>query len=107
MEARIYDYLPKDAVFIRTEVFMKEQKFENEFDELDEKCRHLIVYDTDKPVGNCRFYKENNDSYVIGRIAVLLDYRGLGIGRIIVQKAEEYIKEIGGKEVNVTKLRLI
>lgn len=40
MEAIRYDYLSDDAKFIRQEVFMKEQGFQNEFDETDDGAMH-------------------------------------------------------------------
>lgn len=102
METKIYDYLHEDAIYIRTEIFMKEQGFENEFDEIDEQCMHLVIYDKDTPIGTCRLYQQDENRYVIGRIAVLSNYRSLGIGKVIVEKAEEYIKKIGGKEITLS-----
>lgn len=102
MKTKIYDYLHQDAIDIRTEIFMKEQGFENEFDEIDEQCMHLVIYDKDTPIGTCRFYSQDNNQYVIGRIAVLSSYRSMGIGKVIVEKAEEYIKKIGGIEVTLS-----
>ena len=102
MEIKIYDYLQEDAIFIRTEVFIKEQKFRNEFDELDKVSTHLVIYDNEIPVGTCRFYKVDNDKYVLGRIAVVCNYRGLGIGKMILEEAENYIVEAGGKEINLS-----
>ncbi len=102
MITKIYDYLHQDAINIRTEIFMKEQGFENEFDEIDEQCMHLVIYDKVTPIGTCRFYSQDNNQYVIGRIAVLSSYRSMGIGKVIVEKAEEYIKKIGGIEVTLS-----
>lgn len=35
MQIKHFDTLPEDAIFIRKEVFVKEQGFKNEFDEKD------------------------------------------------------------------------
>lgn len=102
MQTKVYDYLHKDAIYIRTEVFMKEQGFENEFDEIEEQCMHLVIYDKDTPIGTCRLYRQDDNRYVIGRIAVLSNYRSIGIGKVIVEKAEEYIKKIGGIEITLS-----
>lgn len=102
MEAKIFDYLPEDAVFIRTEVFVKEQKFENELDDMDDKCKHIVLYDEDKPVGCCRIYKKEEGCYGVGRVAVLDTYRGCGAGRRIMEEAEKCVKEIGGKEIKLS-----
>ena len=70
MNTKIFTTLPQDAQDIRIEVFMKEQGFKNEFDEIDTISHHIVVYDEGKPIGTCRFFKENNH-YTIGRVAVL------------------------------------
>lgn len=70
MNTKTYTILPQEAKDIRIEVFMKEQGFENEFDEIDNLCHHIVVFDEEKPIGTCRFFKENNH-YTIGRVAVL------------------------------------
>ncbi len=45
MKYQFYNQLPKDAKFIREEVFMKEQGFLNEFDDIDSRCLHLVIGD--------------------------------------------------------------
>ena len=63
---------------------------------------HLVIYDKDTPIGTCRLYKQDDNRYVIGRIAVLSNYRSIGIGKVIVEKAEEYIRKIGGIEITLS-----
>jgi hypothetical protein len=41
MEIKIYDYLHEDSIYIRTEVFVKEQGFVDEF--LEENCPHITM----------------------------------------------------------------
>lgn len=74
MNTKTYTTLPQEAKDIRIKVFMKEQGFENEFDDIDQISSHIVVFDETKPVGTCRFFKENNH-YTIGRVAVLKEYR--------------------------------
>ena len=51
MTIRVYENaLPEDALYIRTVVFVEEQGFRDEFDEIDKNCLHLIAYDDDKQV---------------------------------------------------------
>lgn len=94
-----YDKLPDDAIMIRKVVFEDEQGFEEEFDELDEsdKVKHMVFYKDSEPIGTCRYYIEDNE-YRIGRIAVIKEYRGKGIGEFIVRVAEDKVFEIGGRE---------
>lgn len=95
MNAKTYTTLPQEAKDIRIEVFMKEQGFENEFDDIDQISSHIIVFDETKPVGTCRFFKENNH-YTIGRVAVLKEYRNKHIGHLLLESAEKEIKKLNG-----------
>ena len=45
METKIYDYLPAEGRAIREEVFLKEQGFEEEFDEIDARAMHVMAYE--------------------------------------------------------------
>ena len=55
MNYKIYDQLPQEAKKIRIKVFMEEQGFKNEFDDIDEVCKHLVVFDQKKEIGTCRY----------------------------------------------------
>ena len=43
MEYQLYQDLPQEAKRIRELVFMQEQGFQNEFDNLDHHCFHLVI----------------------------------------------------------------
>lgn len=49
MNTKIFTTLPQDAKDIRIEVFMKEQGFENEFDEIDTISHHIVAFDEENP----------------------------------------------------------
>lgn len=95
MNTKKYTTLPQEAKDIRVEVFMKEQGFENEFDDIDDISFHIVVFDEEKPIGTCRFFKENNH-YTIGRVAVLKEYRNQHIGNVLLERAEKEIKKLNG-----------
>ena len=95
MDTKMYTTLPQEAKDIRIEVFMKEQGFENEFDDIDNISFHIVVFDEEKPIGTCRFFKEN-DHYTIGRVAVLKEYRNQHIGNLLLESAEKEIKKLNG-----------
>ena len=46
-----------DAFFVRANVFVIEQGFKVEFDDLDKISWHLTVYDREEPIGAARIYK--------------------------------------------------
>ena len=95
MDTKMYTALPQEAKDIRIEVFMKEQGFENEFDDIDDMSHHIVVFDEEKPIGTCRFFLEN-DHYTIGRVAVLKEYRNQHIGNLLLESAEKEIKKLNG-----------
>lgn len=66
--------LSKDAESIRTEVFIEEQGFSNEFDETDCIAEHIVFYENGTPAAVCRFYPDHEEGvFVAGRIAVRRD----------------------------------
>ena len=100
MITKNYVVLPKEAKEIRIKVFMNEQGFKDEFDELDKICTHLVTFDGDIPCATVRFYGQNG-AYYIGRLAVIKEYRGKHLGAVIVNEAEKLIKEKDGKEIRL------
>lgn len=97
MEVKIFKKLPEEAKIIRTKVFMEEQGFEKEFDEKDSISIHIVLFDVSNPVATCRiYYSEERQCYVIGRIAVLRDYRGMNAGSKLLNVAEKEIRSRNG-----------
>ena len=71
-----------------------------EFDEHDgDGTRYIVLLDDGYPVATCRFYEIGADSVVLGRVVVLPEYRGRGLGRKVVEEAERWIDELGFREV--------
>ena len=102
MQIKIYDYLQDDVVQIRTEVFVIEQQFKEEFDDIDHHCQHFVFYEENEPVAICRIYPYDEKTYAIGRIAVRAPYRGQGLGSRVVREAEKYIKILGYTKVTLS-----
>lgn len=99
MEIKVYGYLPQEARKIRTAVFIEEQKFKTEFDGIDDRSRHLVGFEGNTPVATCRFYPKSQTEFIIGRLAVIKEYRGKDIGSLILKAAEREIVKEGGKQV--------
>ena len=87
----------EDAFAIRRKVFMEEQGYQNEFDEIDETCGFVVLYIGGKAVGTGRFFASEADERiaVFGRIAVLKEFRGLKLGRRIMEELEKAAKKEG------------
>lgn len=101
MTVKVYDKCPKEAREIREEVFIKEQGFKAEFDEIDDIAVHFVMFDDNKnAVAVCRaFTEKNSEEYHLGRLAVKKSHRGQHLGEEILKEAEKHIKSLGGKAV--------
>lgn len=100
---KIFDTLCTEERFIRDEVFVKEQGFKNEYDEVDKIAKHMVFYDGDIPIATCRYYsKIKNNEYIIGRIAIIKPYRGRNIGSYILQTLDTIISSEGGKKISLS-----
>ena len=84
-----------DWYYVREEVFVKEQGFVNEFDELDGTSYHITMYKDNELMGCGRYFKDN-DTYVIGRIALLKPFRGKGYSKLLIEEIERRIRLLGG-----------
>ena len=89
--------LPPEAKEIRKEVFMEEQGFKNEFDNIDLSATHIVLYDEKSAIATCRIYRyEETDTYILGRLAVRKEYRHMKMGHAMVAAAEKYVLDKGG-----------
>ena len=98
MEYKFFEKLPQEAIDIRTIVFVNEQGFLQEFDDIDNRAIHLIFYQDNKPIATARLFKDldNDDTYIIGRLAVLKEYRGCHFGEKLLEILHEKVKSLGG-----------
>lgn len=82
---------------IRTPVFIQEQQVPQqiEWDEMDPLCVHALAVDTDgTPIGTGRMAPDGK----IGRMAVLEDWRGKGVGAAILDFLIACAQERGIKD---------
>ena len=82
---------------IRENVFINEQFIapEIEFDGLDSSAIHAVVIVDGKPVGTGRILSDGH----IGRIAIVRDFRGQGLGSKIVLSLIDEAKKSGYQRV--------
>lgn len=73
-----------------------------EFDEHDgDGTRYIVLLDDGYPVGTLRFYELDAETVMVGRVVVLPEYRGTGLGRRLLREAEAWIRELGYKTVEI------
>lgn len=99
MEITIFKGLNNDIKKLREDVFVKEQGFHNEFDDIDNDCYYALMKDNEIPVTMCRFYPTGDGEYTIGRVCCDLTYRMHGYSKQVVLAAIDKIKELGGTKV--------
>ena len=92
-----YEHNTEDICAIRYEVFVGEQNVpeELEIDGLDDEAKHVLAFVDGLPIGTGRIL---NDGH-IGRVAVLKNYRGLGIGKLIMKELIKCAQDISLKKV--------
>jgi predicted GNAT family N-acyltransferase len=85
------------ATPIRFTVFVEEQGVprEIELDDMDEPSLHALVFEDGKPVATGRLLPDGH----IGRMAVLKEWRGRGIGGLILKRLMDKARERGDREV--------
>jgi predicted GNAT family N-acyltransferase len=85
---------------VRETVFVQEQgvPLELEWDELDPVCHHVVARDDrGQPIGTGRL----TPKHTIGRMAVLADWRGRGVGDALLRALVEQARGLGWRELSL------
>ena len=92
-----YESHTENICAIRYEVFVDEQNVpkELEIDGLDGKAKHVLTFADDVPIGTGRILSDGH----IGRVAVLQNYRGLGIGKSIMKELIKCAQDLSLEKV--------
>ncbi|MCA0990022.1 GNAT family N-acetyltransferase [Pseudalkalibacillus hwajinpoensis] len=100
MEVRVVETEKErnDAFHVRHMVFVEEQKVpaELEIDEHEDKAIHFVAYDKNIPVAAGRF-RVLSELAKVERICVLRDYRGTGLGFLLMNGIENHAKQLNLK----------
>jgi predicted GNAT family N-acyltransferase len=88
---------------VRYQVFQCEQQVsaEMEFDGKDETATHLLAMWDEVPGGTTRMRELGDRIAKIERVAVLSHYRGLGIGRRLMEVAIAHLRAQGMAEIKI------
>ena len=92
-----YEFYTVDICAIRYEVFVIEQKVpeELEIDGLDIEAKHVLAFVDEVPIGTGRILSDGH----IGRVAVLKNYRGIGIGKSIMKDLIKWAQDMSLEKV--------
>jgi predicted GNAT family N-acyltransferase len=82
---------------IRFTVFVEEQNCDPqlEMEEIDKTCQHWLAIDEGRRVGTARCIPYKDGTCKIGRVAVLKQHRGRGIGALLMQAILQFAQEAG------------
>lgn len=92
--------------YVRTETMVKGFRIplHKEFDEGDsEQASYVLVLDDIYPVAACRIhFPDKEEAAKIERVSVLQEYRNKGVGRLLIEEAENWIRGSGIKKICIT-----
>lgn len=90
----------RDKVFTSEKGVPKEIEVD-EYDCLNESCNHFLIRKQSNDIGTVRCLYTSKDTIRIQRFCFLKEYRGLGLGKIVIEYIENYYKNQG-----VTKIEM-
>lgn len=96
-----------DAMTVRTAVFVEEQGFNDEFDDIDNLADtiHVTAYDNEVLAGCSRVFpdpdQKDTGRWIFGRLAVLPHMRKGGLGASILAESEKLACKEGAKEIHL------
>lgn len=86
------------AYYVRIQAMARQYHItlREEFDAHDgSDTKYIVLLDGDFPVATCRLYGLEAGRVMLGRVVVLPEYRGRGLGRRVVEEAEQWARELG------------
>jgi len=88
------------AYYVRIQAMARKHKItlDAEFDEHDTpQTKYIVIVDDYLPIATCRLYAIDEAHINLGRVVVLPEYRGQGLGSLVVREAENWARELGFK----------
>ncbi|HBR31338.1 MAG: GNAT family N-acetyltransferase [Eubacteriales bacterium] len=96
IEQRFFTEVTQEIRNIREKVFVEEQGFTDEFDQADKTAYHLLLLYNGRAAATGRVFESpRNQTYTIGRVAVLREFRNRHLGKKVMELLEEKAREQG------------
>ena len=97
LERGDWQTLGNEASEIRRVVFIEEQQVpqNEEWDGRDDACEHFLVHLDGRTVGTARLLPDGH----VGRVAILSEARGLGLGQRLMEAVIHAARQAGHAEV--------
>ena len=86
------------AYYVRIQAMARQYhiSLRQEFDAHDTpETKYIVLLDGSFPVATCRLYAIDDTSAMIGRVVVLPEYRGKGLGSRVIREAEQWLRDLG------------
>ena len=93
------------AYYVRIQAMARKHHItlDAEFDEHDTpQTKYIVIVDDYLPIATCRLYAIDEAHINLGRVVVLPEYRGQGLGSLVVREAENWARERGFKPLSWT-----
>ena len=89
------------ALRVRRLVFVQEQggPLEDEPDQYDPGARHFVMVQADEVIGAARIYQPEAALTKIGRVCLLPEHRGRGLGELLMRELLRYAASHNGARV--------
>jgi predicted GNAT family N-acyltransferase len=93
----------EQAFAIRREVFVREQRIpaDEDFDDKDDVARHVLVSIGGRAAATGRVLVSDPEHAVLARIAVLEEFRGSGLGPVVVRELEAIATAAGCRHLSL------
>ena len=104
MPLKIIDYGSKEyqqMVDLRNEILRKPLGMRLEASDIESDVKHILIaaFEEDKMLGCCMLVRESNNIILLRQMAVRNQLQGKGIGRSLMEFAENIARDIGYREI--------
>lgn len=100
------DELKEQCNEVRKKVFIDEFNISNDiiFDDKDKFAVHFLIMKDDTPLATARMFVNETNSVLVSAVAVVKEYRGKGIGKMLIDRIINYCRKNGTQKINLESM---